>query len=57
MGQLPIRNGQRFFCWLVCSECYFMVINKIIFSKKWKKLLTFPHILECLHLATTLKVN
>lgn len=24
-------------------------------SKKWKKLLTFPHISECIHLATTLK--
>lgn len=24
-------------------------------SKKWKKLLTFPHVSECIHLATTLK--
>jgi G protein-coupled receptor kinase len=26
-------------------------------SKKWKKLLTFPHISECIHLATTLKAD
>jgi len=26
-------------------------------SKKWKKLLTFPHISECIHLATTLKTD
>ena len=25
------------------------------FSKKWKKLLSFPHISECIHLQTTLK--
>ena len=24
-------------------------------SKKWKKLLTFPHVSQCIHLATTLK--
>ena len=29
--------------------------QNLCFSKKWKKLLTFPHISECIHLQTTLK--
>ena len=31
--------------------------NFIFFSKKWKKLLTFPHISECISLSTTLKAD